>query len=340
MKFNAFSILITNILILTLYKMKDAMNKNPNNKYSYENKTTSNFNSSIIMGNKLYKSGVIPNFFKFHDCFPNENLNFESNDILTQLSNYNEEIKKRIKYSLNQRFYLDESKLSDLMNNQKTKLLSLEKLRNLYYKNSNLIKPSLSTFRRMIRKNHGYTYKSTNVIHEKRKSIKFSYEFYHYLECYKKMLENQELLVYVDESTFVEKAYRKKIWTKINSTDELTNNGRTNSDNFIVAVSKYGIVHHNFISGKNNGKKFYNFIEQVVKNLKHKNQYSKLFKQNKIRIIFDNSKVHVCRMNRLNYKHLPIKISTLPTYFPQANSAEFLFAFLKSKCKSVIFKSR
>lgn len=303
-------------------------------------KKSNNFNSSIIMGNKIRKSGVLPDFFKFNDCFPNKNISSYSDDLLIQLSDYYLEIKKKNKYSLKQKYYLEESIISDIIDSQNKKLLSLDKLRNIYYSNLNTVKPSLSTFRRLIRKNHGYTYKNVNVIHEKRKGIKFTYEFLYYLECYKEMLEKKELWVYVDESTFVEKAYRKKIWTKKESTNNLTNIGRTKSANFIAAVTKYGMVHYEFIPGKNNGAKFYNFIEGMIKKLQFNIQYKELLKNNRIRVIFDNSKVHVNKANRAKFRKLPLKFNTLPCYFPQINNVEFLFAYLKSKCKSQIFNDR
>lgn len=240
------------------------------------------------------------------------------------------ELRSIKKSSLKTKHTIDE-KLIKIIINESPNVKTLKEINSEYrrvYSKSNFTN---QTLRRFIRNKMNYTLRKIPIYNKKITSEKANLETLFFMEKFTEALEKDALIVFMDESSFLNRSLSKRMWVNKDDKTFKYNEGRLTSLSVIAAVCKDGLINFNISKLTYNSQSFIEFIKSVENELWINKKYSDKIMKNNVYIILDNAKTHTSKITRKELANVKMNFIYQPSYRPSFNVTELLWATIKNK---------
>ena len=295
--------------------------------------------STLMMkANETFNLNEIKNNIKLFEKKLNQNKKqTKVNDFIKKLYDFKKQFTTRKKEFRRAKIKLDSTVLKKILFESKYKSLNLKEIKQEYYKITNFNSFSITTLRRFLNQKMNYGYCTHDVLHYKTESLKNRVMNVVFFNAFCYHLSKNCYFIYVDESSFQTKVYRKKFWGDKFNRPKKFGFGRTESVNVIAGISENGLEHVYKTYENNASETYIEFLEGLKEKLEKDKIKKKLLKDKKIIIIGDNCTIHKSKEIRHYLRDSKFRQLLLPTYSPQLNGIEYFWGIIKRELSREVF---
>lgn len=217
---------------------------------------------------------------------------------------------------------IDFNRVKRLLDNKKQSQMSLKDISlKLNYK--------YITLYRAVRNILGYRYINSSRLNIKSSTLTNKYQTVYFSERFSKIIDNNNLFIFIDESSFNSNKRSSKLWINSGKKNTFYDKGRISGLNLILASSYNQIIHFQLSKNRLNALNFIDFLNQLEKIIKEDKHLNEKYIKNHIYLIFDNCKIHKCNELKKYFANKMFNVLTLPSYSPFFNQCEYIFQYLK-----------
>lgn len=256
-------------------------------------------------------------------------LDSSSKELLDKVNIFLEERSQR-RSSLKSKHTIDEVLVEKIIN-ESHNIKSIKEINKEYRKVYSKSTLTNQTLLRFIRKKMRFTFKKIPIFNKKIISKRANLESLFFIEKFTDVLEKDSMIIFLDESSFLNRSLSKRMWVRKNSKTVKYNEGRLTSLSVIAAISENGLVSFNISKSTYNSESFIEFVKSVEKELSIDERYSEMLLNNNVYIILDNAKTHTSKITRNELGKLKMNFIYQPCYKPTFNVTELLWATIKNK---------
>jgi len=298
--------------------------------------------STLIMkANEVFNLNEIRNNLKLLSKKLNQNKKeTKVNDFLQKLYDFKNQFTTRKKEFRRAKIRLDSSILKKILLESKYKSLNLKEIKEEYFKITNFKNFSITTLRRFLTQGMNYKYCAHDVFHYKTESLKNRIMNIVFFNAYCYHLKNNCYFIYVDESSFQTKVYRKKFWGDFQNKPKKFGFGRTESVNIIAGISENGLEHYFKTYENNDSSTYIEFLKGLIEKLEKDKIKNKYLKEKKVIIIGDNCTIQKSKEVKRFIPNSKLRKLLLPTYSPKLNGIEYFWGKIKKELSREVFYNK
>lgn len=249
----------------------------------------------------------------------------------------NDEVIAVVKNRYTKRNLIETEKVKEILEENNGTNLSIQKIYELYKDRYGPVSFSKVTLYKFIKFNMNYRYitlkgKNKKYFTKKNTNIRKI--------LIRKLIEviyDDEIIVFLDETTFNQRNKRIKAWRSINDKNDYPEEGIIKRLNLILAVTKNEIIYYEYYTENTNTLVFTNIFEKILIAIKMNMKYNKLLQNNKICFYLDNATYHHGKV-LMNFFFLNnLKIIFGAPYSCEYNLCEYIFSYIKNKYSKTSF---
>jgi len=248
--------------------------------------------------------------------------------------------KTRFKANMKKRKLFDMHTLNDILTTNRGSSLSLHKIKILYQREDPSFEFSIETLRRFLKQNMRFTYKSVccryrTAFTEKNKYLKMTF-----LKEVTKLIQNESVIIYLDESGLGGVKSRKKVWVSKVDDKPVPQNKQFKRVNLLAAISANRVISYMLVNENVNSDIMIEFFKKIMKRLEDDIEYSSALEEGRIYFLQDNAQIHKSEQIRTFYRKHKLNILFTSSYSPEYNFAEQLFMKIKRSYHDTTFVKR
>ncbi len=207
-----------------------------------------------------------------------------------------------------------------------------------YNKKQNIVPISKSTISLRLRRRLNYSYRKIRLRNIKIKGQKYKYELLLYYLRYMDAVSNNDLLIWMDESSFNDRNTQVKSWQKKHcETHVHFDSGRVKSVSVMSAVTIKDCILSHYNTFSNDSNNFISFVKDLVQKLLNDISTNDLYNNGRCHLLLDNARIHRSDESIEYLKSTKLKVSFLPTYSPMLNNVELYWNKIKSHTRKYIY---
>jgi len=226
--------------------------------------------------------------------------------------------------------------LSQVMDNQSYKNLTLRDIWNKYNNKTNKKVKSLETVRKYLTKVLKYTYSKAKVVYEKvltslyrRMRVQASLKFIDLIQEYKHF-------IFIDESSFNIQNSKMKVWSRVLEDRIVPSKSKGKNITLISAITKSGLINYEIFDGVCNAIRFVDFLRDTCLEYKKENLN---IDDRDLYLFFDNVNFHKNMEVRNLAEKQRFNILYNAPYSADFHCIESYFGHLKRLRRHTIIKS-
>lgn len=271
-------------------------------------------------------------------------INVESTDLFSIFDNNDNSyetnlIERKIKFiKENSIIYkstskIDFEKVREMLESKNKSQISLKKI-------AVKLKYPYITLYRAIRKIMGYRYLKSSRLNIKSNNEKSDYEIIYFSNILSKILDKNNLLIFIDESSFNSNKRSTKLWINHQKNNVFYDSGRISGLNLILASTNEEIFEYTISKRTNNTDEFIVFIEKLINKILESEELKEKYNNYKVYLIYDNCPVHKSKVTTKYIQETKFNVLTLPPYSPYYNLCEYVFSFIKKDFYGNVYSSK
>lgn len=317
----------TQIIQNKIKSRRRVLSKNSNNVRFYSCKLASFLK---LKSKETFSQVSIASALKTIKSFLNDiNYNKANTTFMQQLFSFYKEFKERKSSNNKKRIIFDSKILVNIIESNPKRSISIKELAHEYKTITNYKKFSHATLTLWLKKNLNYAFTQIKLINTKRSTIDSKIMMIVFLEKLSALIKEDAILLSLDEASFCERKLRIKGWISNKYSMARESGGRTSSVSVIGVIDLQELLMYKLNKKTNSSKDFIIFIKELEEALSKIPKYFHKLQDQKVYLMCDNARIHTSEESRRELVNSKLRFVFIPTYSPNVQPIELLWARLK-----------